>query len=197
MKKFKINEILKTNEVKKNLELTFKNEKIVINYLDEKITEEISYNEITNMKYVGNSKVGIFVDEQIYSFFECEFVSKLQFKKLVENLKGIMRRKYEKVVDEIFINLKHPVGKSYIFLKEAIIIYAEQFNNNIKIGTIYKMINQKYDSKEECIERNIRYAIQKLYDYKEQKKKLPIREDGKIRNFKFIAEFVKRNNINN
>lgn len=109
-----------------------------------------------------------------------------------------MRRKYEKVVDEIFINLKHPVGKSYIFLKEAIIIYAEQFNNNIKIGTIYKMINQKYDSKEECIERNIRYAIQKLYDEnKEQKKKLPIREDGKIRNFKFIAEFVKRNNINN
>ena len=68
MKKFKINEILKTNEVKKNLELTFKNEKIVINYLDEKITEEISYNEITNMKYVGNSKVGIFVDEQIQFF---------------------------------------------------------------------------------------------------------------------------------
>ncbi len=191
MKKFKIKEILKADELKTNLELIFEEEKIRIKYLEEEVTEEISYNEITKIKYVGDLRVGIFVGNVIYGYFESEFVSKLQYKKFVENLKSIMRKRYEIKINEVFSYLKHPVGQSYIFLKEAIIIYAEQFDFKITIGKIYKMIAEKYNSKEDCVERDIRYAIQKLYDKnEEQKKNLPLKKDEKISNLNFIVAFV-------
>ncbi len=181
MEKFEVKAILKTNEVKENVEIIFNEDNLELIYKNENSIEKIQYDTIGRMKYASENVVGLFYKKKVYAFFRTEFKSYKNYKFFLENIDKIMFGNYENKVRERLSAQNDFENKSLQLLINAIVIYMLKYQFEIKNETIYSIIAEKYKCSKNYVKEEINKAIENI---------IKENTDKNIKKRKFISKIA-------